>query len=99
MSDELDAQIAREWPAQWAKAQQPPYASKKRNRLRRGFRDHLGLKNLRAYGHSCGDCRSIGLAPASTGIRGHICERYSDFHGYALTTMDDLCKDWTSRHD
>jgi hypothetical protein len=89
----IDAEIAKAWPRRWAKANDPsrPKASKRRNVLRRAWKNEKALTSLRLDGASCSSCRSFeqrgGTAPKGE----MICAAHSDFYGDVLARPGGLC--------
>lgn len=92
-----DALAARMFPDEWARvhALTGERARRQRHNLRRRALVAVQLRDLRERGASCATCRS--LTGGVSGIKGPICDAHSDFHGYAITTLDGLCADWTAR--
>lgn len=93
---ELDAAIARRFPEEWRRANDPAKRnrSKARNNLRRRYRaamefDDFVLANPRA---KCGNCANLLRNPGS--LTGTYCDLDSDFHGYMRASEDGLCVRW-----
>lgn len=61
--EELDEQIARDWPEKWTRANDPnrPGASKRRNNIRRAYREAQAFKAWRAKrpNASCAGCANV----------------------------------------
>lgn len=60
-----------------------------RRRKRRQDEAATAIAALRAAGKSCGNCESF--EPAPFGMKGHICDLFSEFSGYQTTTADSIC--------
>lgn len=62
MGTVIDTEIARNWPKQWARANDPskPGASKRRNNIRRAYREAQAFKAWRAKNPtaSCAGCKN-----------------------------------------
>lgn len=93
-----DVAIARDWPDKWARANSGHSQSKKRNNLRKQFRQHLAFQEFkRAHPDaSCASCVNFERMPLRTEMH---CAAESDFHGYAITTAEKVCMNWTPAHD
>lgn len=94
MTEEEDAAIAKAWPDRWARANSNrPGASKRRNNLRKAWHASEALKQFRVANPNarCGNCAHMGLTPISD--KPH-CENDSDFYGYQLVDLDNVCVRW-----
>ena len=89
---ERDALAAKHFPDLWAKIEHYPGKSKARQKLRRAAEIEEQIEALKARGKSCAGCRSY--LPPPIGLKNHICDAQSDFHGYVETTPDDVCILW-----
>ena len=91
---QTDAAIAALWPEAWAKANNPALRnrSKARQQIRQRYKFHLEMDALqKAKPHArCGVCKHYEPVPHSSGGKFH-CSIESDFHGYQITTPDNLC--------
>jgi len=96
MSD-LDAAVAARFPAEWARANAGPKASKKRNALRHRYRAALILDELKAKGALCGNCAAF--EPRHMYPDQHICGAKSDFYGDVITTADRSPCTWWRKND
>jgi len=69
-------------------------------RRRQARRDRLREANeakeaeLRAAGASCATCNQFSPYPGPGPRGAFICDRLSNFHGYALANADGLCVHW-----
>lgn len=89
-----DALIAKLWPIDWAKANDPTRRnnSKRRQQLRQAYAYHLRMQALQSAEPDarCGTCEHFELMPEDrTGQ--HHCSAESDFYGYVLASADNLC--------
>ena len=89
-----DAAIAEHWPAQWAKANNPVLRnrSKARNNLRRQWRlaqEHQAFVAANPEA-KCGNCAHC----STQHYKKPYCELDSDFHGYQLVELQDVCTRW-----
>lgn len=66
-----------------------------RRTLRRQAESEIILRPLRAAGASCGSCKFRGKHPHMRAQP--TCDIHSDFHGYALTTLDRLCVQYAAK--
>lgn len=97
MADEqLDALVAKRYPAEWARALKQK--SGFRTKLRKRFKDEQEIEALRSVGCRCANCASFEPMPLMSGHPGEMmCAAHSDFHGYSITTAEKLCKHWTEK--
>lgn len=99
-----DEAIEAAWPDRWAKANDPrPNASKRRNNLRKHWRNHVALTDFKATHPDarCGNCSHMGRVPHRTAAHrdANFCELDSDFHGYQITSPDSVCTRWSNSND
>lgn len=95
----LDEQIARDWPKQWARAndQSRVGASKRRNNLRRQYRAAMAFEEWRTRNPkaSCASCKFCLPYPHRESEL--ICDLQSTGGAYGLTTETDVCIDWKKK--
>lgn len=96
-AENIDDEIAREWPKQWARANDPtrPGASKRRNNIRRHYREAKAFDvwraaNPKAFCSNCDNCREHHDGRL-------ICDVESTGGCIAPTDPDDVCKWWRKR--
>lgn len=79
------------YPERWQAALKVPgkRGQSRRRSLRRQAENEIVLRGLRADGASCLTCKHRGSYPLKP--TQPTCDLESDFHGYALTRLDDLC--------
>lgn len=90
----VDAEIARIWPARWAKANAArPGASKRRTNLRKAFRQYQAHTAFVASNPDarCGNCAHVAMK--HTRDQPH-CELDSDYYGDQLVKLDGVCTRW-----
>lgn len=94
-----NALAAKTFPGQWAKAlrEKGERGRRRRHNLRRRAEDTLKLKALREAGASCASCRDFAAMPGPGAKGQRICDAKSDHQGYAITTAENLCTDWSAR--
>lgn len=89
-----DADISRVWPERWAKANDArPGASKRRNNLRKAFRNYLERTAFVAANPEacCANCAHMAIN--FTRKQPH-CELDSDYYGDQLVKPDYVCTKW-----
>jgi hypothetical protein len=93
----LDAEIARVWPVEWRKANDPTRRnrSKARNNVRKRWLAMLELGAFRAANPDarCANCTHCKPYKSRDKNECH-CELASDFYGYSLTKLDHVCTRW-----
>lgn len=58
------------------------------------------IAELRSQGASCASCRSFSKIPSQVlGPGKYCCALDTDFHGYAITTADDLCVGYSRKQE
>ncbi|TNE58642.1 MAG: hypothetical protein EP341_03230 [Sphingomonadales bacterium] len=100
MRKKWDEKIAEAWPDEWARANSGANGSKKRSSLRKRF--------IAAYNHEqfvknnpsakCANCDHCSIYQWSRTGNEFTCDLDSDFHGYALTKLNDVCIHWIKRN-
>lgn len=92
-AEQLNAEAARRWPADWARMEAS--TGRKRSSLRGNLRRRAVYENamepLRAAGCECRTCKHW----AEHWDGGRVCSLHSDHDGYARPNPDYLCPDWS----
>lgn len=84
METYADSLVAAKYPEAWAKAD-----SRRRNKLRKRFREEHAMSMLRADGAQCRNCQHYA---------GFMCRAHSTtFGGTCNPAPDYLCLDWKAR--
>lgn len=91
-----DADIARDWPERWARANDPSLRgrSKARNNLRKAYRGWRALAEFMQANPtaSCLTCKNRVKMPLDDR---YYCAEDSDFHGYSVLTSNNPCLNYS----